>query len=132
MQKLLIMDALYTAVFEKILSSCSGGGYAIIDSAEFFDAIPDGERKAIGEVENALKYLQKNGCIDLKYSRGNVYCVCALKDRLPDEPVAKEPSTTVIEVKEKMDKKCLVFYSLSAFLGGALGSMVICIIAAVL
>ncbi|MCD8040310.1 MAG: hypothetical protein LUD19_05885 [Clostridia bacterium] len=126
------MDAIYTAVFEKILSSCSGGGYAIIDSAEFFDAIPDGGRKAIGEVESALKYLQKTGCIDLKYARGNLYCVCPLKAALPEEPKAEEPCTTVIQVKEKMNKRCLAFYSLSAFLGGAAGSLIVCIIAAAL
>ncbi|MCD8371856.1 MAG: hypothetical protein LUD27_00955 [Clostridia bacterium] len=126
------MDALYTAVFEKILSSCGGGGYAIIDIGEFFDAIPDGGRKAIGEIEAALKYLQKSGCIDIKYARGDVYCVCVLKDSLPEEPETKKQTAAVLEPKEKPDKKCLVLYSLCSFLGGAAGSLAACLIAAAL
>lgn len=130
------MDVICRAVFEKIASACTGGGYAIVDSQELSDALPDGERKAAGEIDGALRTLQKGGFIDLKYARGNLYCVAPLKNLPEEQPETHEPpaeaSPTVIQLKEKANKKCAALYSLAAFLGGALGGILTCVIAAVL
>lgn len=126
------MDAVKRALFYKISKSCKDGGYAIIDSTEFADAIPEGERRAAGEIDAALKELQKLGYIDIRYARGDMYCVAALKSELPEEarPEEKLPdrSPTVVEVKEKVNRLALLLYAAAAFLGGATGSAIVCLI----
>ncbi len=128
------MDVISRAVFNKIALSCKDGGYAIIDGAEFADALPEGERRAAGEIEGALKALQKQGYIDIKYARGDMYCVAALKAALPDEQKEDEKThsgaacPTVVEVKQKFSKIAAAAYAAAAFLGGAAGSAIVCAI----
>lgn len=128
------MDAVKRALFYKISESCKNGGFAIIDSTEFADAIPEGERRAAGEIDGALKELQKLGYIDIRYARGDMYCVAALKSELPEENCEEklpDRSPTVIGVKEKINKFAVALYAAAAFLGGAAGSAVICAIAVI-
>lgn len=128
------MDDVKRALFYKISESCKNGGFAIIDSTEFADAIPEGERRAAGEIDGALKELQKLGYIDIRYARGDMYCVAALKSELPEENCEEklpDRSPTVIEVKERINKFAVALYAAAAFLGGAAGSAVICAIAVI-
>ncbi len=128
------MDAVKRALFYKISESCKNGGFAIIDSTEFADAIPEGERRAAGEIDGALKELQKLGYIDIRYARGDMYCVAALKSELPEENCEEklpDRSPTVVEVKEKINKFAVALYAAAAFLGGAAGSAIICAIAVI-
>lgn len=128
------MDDVKRALFYKISESCKNGGFAIIDSTEFADAIPEGERRAAGEIDGALKELQKLGYIDIRYARGDMYCVAALKNELPEENCEEklpDRSPTVIDVKEKINKFAVALYAAAAFLGGAAGSAIICAIAVI-
>lgn len=128
------MDAVKRALFYKISESCKNGGFAIIDSTEFADAIPEGERRAAGEIDGALKELQKLGYIDIRYARGDMYCVAALKSELPEENCEEklpDRSPTVVEVKEKINKFAVALYAAAAFLGGAAGSAIICAMAVI-
>ena len=128
------MDVVKRALFYKISESCKNGGFAIIDSTEFADAIPEGERRAAGEIDGALKELQKLGYIDIRYARGDMYCVAALKSELPEENCEEklpDRSPTVIGVKEKINKFAVALYAAAAFLGGAAGSAIICAIAVI-
>ena len=128
------MDDVKRALFYKISESCKNGGFAIIDSTEFADAIPEGERRAAGEIDGALKELQKLVYIDIRYARGDMYCVAALKSELPEENCEEklpDRSPTVVEVKEKINKFAVALYAAAAFLGGAAGSAVICAIAVI-
>lgn len=128
------MDDVKRALFYKISESCKNGGFAIIDSTEFADAIPEGERRAAGEIDGALKELQKLGYIDIRYARGDMYCVAALKSELPEENCEEklpDRSPTVVEVKEKINKFAVALYAAAAFLGGAAGSAIICAIAVI-
>lgn len=128
------MDAVKRALFYKISESCKNGGFAIIDGTEFADAIPEGERRAAGEIDGALKELQKLGYIDIRYARGDMYCVAALKSELPEENCEEklpDRSPTVIEVKEKINKFAVALYAAAAFFGGAAGSAIICAIAVI-
>ena len=128
------MDDVKRALFYKISESCKNGGFAIIDGTEFADAIPEGERRAAGEIDGALKELQKLGYIDIRYARGDMYCVAALKSELPEENCEEklpDRSPTVIDVKEKINKFAVALYAAAAFLGGAAGSAIICAIAVI-
>ena len=128
------MDAVKRALFYKISESCKNGGFAIIDGTEFADAIPEGERRAAGEIDGALKELQKLGYIDIRYARGDMYCVAALKSELPEENCEEklpDRSPTVIDVKEKINKFDVALYSAAAFFCGAAGSAIIFAIAVI-
>lgn len=119
------MDAVKRALFYKISESCKNGGFAIIDSTEFADAIPEGERRAAGEIDGALKELQKLGYIDIRYARGDMYCVAALKNELPEENCEEklpDRSPTIIEVKEKINKLAVALYAAAAFWAGRRGA----------
>lgn len=128
------MDDVKRALFYKISESCKNGGFAIIDSTEFADAIPEGERRAAGEIDGALKELQKAGYIDIRYARGDMYCVAALKRELPEESREEklaDRSPTIIEVKEKINKFAVALYAAAAFVGGAAGSAIVCAISVI-
>lgn len=124
------MEATEKAVFDKISEACRGGGYAIMDGEELADAVQDGGRHSKEEIEASLKNLQGGGFIDIKYARGGTYCVTALKLRPPEETIEpqdeKEPSPTVVEVKERVNSFAAAMYALAAFLGAAAGSAIVC------
>ena len=126
------MENIDRAVFDKIAAVSRDGSYAIIDGDEFADALPAGVRRAVVEIDGAIKNLQKQGYIDLKYARGGTYCVAALKSKIA-EPVempapAKDESATIVEVKEKFNGFAAAMYAVAAFFGAAAGSAIVCAI----
>lgn len=116
-----MMDRICDAVLDRINSLSPFGRYVIIAEDEFFEAFPDGSNKSYDELDKALTSLKKNGYIDLKYSRGDMYCVAPLKQT--EETPLPEPEKS----KSKTD---VVF--LSAFAGSALGSLIVSLIFALL
>lgn len=120
------MDRICSAVFEKICSLASIGRYVIIAEDEFLECFPDGCERNEAELKKALKNLITAGYIDLKYSSGIMYCVAPIKRYIPevtiDEPKAQVP--------EKPKKALSPFWA--AFAGGALGSLIISLVFAVI
>lgn len=135
------MDAIERAVFDKIYSA---GGYAIIEAAELAEELSarrstagqDGADAKLSEadVDSAVKALREQGYIDLKYARGGTYCAAAIRVPSAEEPEEgarrAEGTATVIEVSRKTDIKSAVMCALFALAGGALGSAIVCAIAA--
>ena len=123
------MDDVCRAIFEKIQSGC-GGGAAVFDSGKLAGAV-EGEELSAEKVDGAVKKLRDGGYIDIKYARGNLYCLAAV--RQPEEQIApEEASPTVVEVKQKFSFKCALLYCAAALVGGAAGSAIASAIAAVL
>lgn len=118
------MDRICIAVLEKILSLSATGRYVVFSEDELLDCFPDGEERNDGALRKALKFLKEEGFIDLKYSSGNLYCIAPLKEYtpLPDPPLPTEEP----EIAVKPEKKGLWVF-LSAFAGGALGSLIVCL-----
>ena len=112
------MDRICGAVLNKIHALSPAGRYVIIDEDELFDAFPDGADKSFDELKRSLTLLIKQGYIDVKYSRGEMYCIAPLK-RYEEETV-REPQR---EVRRIFDPVLV-----SAFAGGALGSLIISLI----
>lgn len=115
------MDRICNAVLDRIFALSPAGRYVIIAEDEFYEAFPDGSEKTYDELERVLSSLRGGGYIDLKYSRGDMYCVAPLKkyvEALPPVP-EEEPESK----GRKMD-----FVFLSAFAGSALGSLIITLI----
>ena len=113
------MDRICGAVLNKIHALSPAGRYVIVDEDELYDAFPDGEEKSFDELKRSLGLLIKQGYIDVKYSRGDIYCIAPLKRY--EEEVAEEPFE---EARRFRFDPVLV----SAFAGGALGSLIISLI----
>ena len=118
------MDRICGAVLDKIYDLSPMGRYVIIAVDEFYDAFPDGSEKTFDELDRALTSLKKGGYIDLKYSRGDMYCVAPLKEYEEEEIIGPAPA---VAHGRKID---MVF--LSAFAGSALGSLIISLIFAII
>ena len=113
------MDRICGAVLNKIHALSPAGRYVIIDEDELFDAFPEGSEKSFDELKRSLTALIKSGYIDVKYSRGEMYCIAPLKRYEP-------------EIAEQHEEKVKRFrfdpVLVSAFAGSALGSLIISLI----
>lgn len=118
------MDRMSRAIFGKISAISPKARYVIITEDEFFEALPEESEKSYNELDKTLTYLRNNGYIDIKYSRGDTYCVAWLKEFEEEIPEEKAESPSWIR---KIDPTFI-----SAFTGAALGSLIISLIFAFL
>jgi hypothetical protein len=115
------MDRVCADVLNKIHKASPEGRYVIISEDDFSD-IFDGEKCGL-ELERVLSTLKNCGYIDVKYARGNMYCVAPKREYIEEKPIPAKHT----EKPERVDK---VFFC--AFLGGALGSLIISLLFALL
>lgn len=120
------MDAVTSAVYEKINSLAPLGKYVVISEDEFFETFPQDTENGVTELKKALKFLTSAGYIDLKYSSGSMYCVAPLKKFYNKN----EQLPTVLQEKKAVFKIKPEFWF--AFVGGAAGSLIVSIIFAVI
>ena len=120
------MDRICGAVLDRIYALSPAGRYVIIAEDEFLEAFPDGSERTYDELIRVLSSLRSGGYIDLKYSRGDMYCVAPLKRYVEEELPAPYP----LEAEPRTRKIDLVF--LSAFAGSALGSLIVSVIFALI
>lgn len=124
------MDRICIAVLDKICSLAAFGRFVVFSEDELYDAFPEGEERREAVLRGVLKSLKEDGFIDLKYSSGNMYCIAPLKKYAPlPEPEIVEPETQQ-EVPKVRHIRGATF--VSAFLGGALGSLIISLIFALI
>lgn len=119
------MDRICNAVLDRIFTLSPAGRYVIIAEDEFYEAFPEDSQKTYDELERVLSSLRAGGYIDLKYSRGDMYCVAPIKRYVEELPSLPE------EQAERRERKT-DFVFLSAFAGSALGSLIITLIFAIL
>ena len=127
------MDRISIGILDKVCSLSSLGRYTVISEEEFLESFPEGAQKDGAELKKALKNLIAEGYVDLKYSDGELYCVSPLKKyEAPDEPeppaVADEPDKPVETVEKPVGIIQHVTVFLAAFAGGAVGSLIISLI----
>jgi hypothetical protein len=123
------MDEICEALATKIYTS-SRGGYAIFYEDELFDEIEKAEDKNRETLEAALKKLSTNGFIEIKYARGNAFCMAGLK---PYERKEATPTPQVVEAYDGGNcKKALLYSSLGALVGGMLGGVISFVVAVIL
>lgn len=115
-----------------ILCDAGMGGYKIFYEEELAECLPDNMRNR-ETLEAALKNLNGGGYIDVKYARGNTFCIACIKkyeapaaENKPEIPAAAET------VKLTFSKATYFALSLFAFLGGATGGCVAALLGAVL
>lgn len=122
------MDRVSNAILEKISSLASIGRYVIIAEDEFFECFPDGCEKSGTELKKALKNLINAEYIDMKYSNGNMYCVAPVKRYVPELTVTEPKRDDPPAVKKAFNAN--PFWA--AFAGGALGSLIISLLFALI
>lgn len=127
------MDSISIAVTDKICSLAALGRYVVFSEDELLDSFPDGVQKDESTLKRALDFLKDEGYIDLKYSSGNLYCIAPLKVYSPPEPEEERPVEKSVPPPVQYDntpklKHIMGAISLSAFVGGAIGSLIVSLI----
>jgi hypothetical protein len=123
------MDEICEALATKIYTS-SRGGYAIFYEDELFDEMPKAEDKTRETLEAALKKLSSGGFIEIKYARGNAFCMAGIKPYEKPEP---EATTQIVKGYEGVNhKKVLLYSSFGALVGGVLGGVISFVVAVIL
>ena len=116
-----------------LLCDAGMGGYKIFYEEELAECLPDNMRNR-ETLEAALKNLNGGGYIDVKYARGNTFCIACLKKYEAPKPKT-EPEILPAEsavIRPALSKTAYVLLSLFAFLGGAAGGCVAVVLGAVL
>ena len=121
------MDKIACSVLDKINSLAPLGRYVVISADEFFENFPEDAEADGAELRKALKSLTLGGFIDLKYSDGEMFCTAPLKVYEPEAPV-ETPEVKSAQTEKKQRGSYLLF--LAAFAGGALGSLLVWLISA--
>lgn len=120
------MDRICFAVLEKICSLAAFGRFVVFSEDELLDAFPDGEKRSEAVLRGALKTLKEYGFIDIKYSSGDLYCIAPLKNYEPEPEPVKEEIKIEEETPKPRHMRGAIF--IPAFLGGALGSLIVSLV----
>ena len=123
------MDEILLAL-STLLAGAGTDGYKIYYEDELCEVFPEDFRNR-ETLEAALKSLVAEGCIDVKYARGEVFCIAVIKPYMPpnDENDCEESLTDPTPINAK---RLYIYSALAAFLGGMIGGGITAIIAAVM
>lgn len=124
------MDDILLALSSLLISSGTDG-YKIFYEDELTEVFPEDLRNR-ETLEAALKKLVADGCVDVKYVRGEVFCIAVLKEYKPSEEVECDDCKEAKQVKYELSaNRVYIYAAVAAFLGGMLGGCATAIIAAV-
>lgn len=119
------MDEICVELSAKLEDTASNG-YEVFFEEELLEVIPENTRNR-ETLEAALKLLTSGGYIDVKYARGNAFCIRSLKPfTLPDIPEQTEILQPEVECKTQayMPFYIYLIVTLCAFLGGLAGTLI--------
>lgn len=122
------MDRISCCVLDKICTLAPLGRYVVFSADELFEALPDDEEATITELKKAVKALTADGYIDLKYQDGEFFCAAPIKKPRPAPPAEPQTATQPPQPTEKTKQAAPVAVLFAAFAGGALGSLIISLI----
>ena len=107
----LICNKIYTSPRE---------GYGIFYEDELSDILPEQSRTR-ETLEAVLKQLMNGGYIDVKYAKGNAFCIMGLKNY---EEAEEQPPLPAPTHKKHPYAKMVALACAAAFTGGAVGSFI--------
>ena len=103
------------------ICSCAGDGYGIFYEDELMDLLPENARTR-ETLEAVLKQLANCGNIEVKYARGNAFCIKCIRPFTQAEETA--PSSPAAERKAKRAFPPAAAAAIGAAAGGAIGSFI--------
>ena len=118
------MEELCNALSVK-LSEAGTGVYAVFYEDELLDALPEDARNR-ETLTAALNKLNSGGYIDVRYARGNAFCLSFLKPFVwsrPKEKQEEEQHLTMEIPAPVLPKRAFLAVALCSFLGGLLGGL---------
>ncbi len=118
------MDAICLSLMKKFCLA-GKGCYVIYGEDELYECAPDGEAVSREDVLAALQTLAADRYIDIKYSRGDLYCIAALKACPEGDCIAPAIAGAAASVSDRL---LYVLCAAFSFLGGFLGSFIVCIV----
>ena len=114
-----------------LLCGDGGKGYTIFYEEELLEALPEDTRNR-ETLEAVLKTLLGGGYIEVKYARGNAFCIKSVREFAPPPKKTETPQEAVIyDCPPNMPRLPRFFYlkvCLFGFLGSAVGG---CAVAAI-
>ncbi len=126
------MDRICCCVLEKLSTLVPLGRYVVVSAEELFENFPEDADKSYSELKKALKTLNQDGYIDLKYQDGEFFCAAQLKNYSQPEPSAETVMPAVPPQTKPQEKRFKNAAFIPAFagglLGGAAGSLIISLI----
>ncbi len=123
------MDEICFALAERF-SAAGKNAYAVYYEDELTECFTCEDDRTRENLEAALKELMAGGYIDVKYARGSAYCISLLKEYEKPEPAPQPAAAEPARKKKKIKLQPFILPFLSSFAGGALGSFIAGIIAA--
>lgn len=118
-----------------MIDEAGNGRYTIFYEEDLLDVL-QGDMRNRETLEAALKTLRTGGYIDVKYARGNAFCVASLKKYTPPKKEEAAPAPVSAQIAEPAcaapAKRYLLNVGLWAFLGSFLGGAIVALIAAVI
>ena len=119
------MDEICVELSAKLEESAANG-YEVFFEEELLEVIPENTRNR-ETLEAALKLLSSGGYVDVKYARGNAFCIASLKRySLPDIPEQTDIIQPVTECSTQVRVPFIVYLLVTfcAFLGGLAGTLI--------
>jgi len=127
------MEEICNALSAKI-SETGTGVYAVFYEDELLDALPEDARNR-ETLEAALKKLNKEGYIDVRYARGSAFCLSSVRPYVYEKPSEKVEADEIEQTQPHSPcrtKKTYLFIGLCSFLGGLAGGLCVLIGAVIL
>lgn len=119
------MDEICSAILGKLNDVCSVGNFIILEEDELYECFPEGSERKRDVLETALRKLKMSGYIELRYDRGDVFCLSPLKK-------PEKPQQEVVVAERAPDKKTYLLFaaacSLSSLVGGLIGGIAAAVI----
>lgn len=123
------MDEICSAILGRINELCCVGNFIILEEDELYACFPDGAERTRANLESALRKLKAGGFIELRYDRGDVFCLSPLRKQ---EKIQEEPATADKRPDMKYWAAGAAVLAAAALAGGFMGGIAAGLIAGLL
>jgi len=123
------MDDICLALFN-VLNEETKGGCGVFYEDELLEAIP-ADLRTRETLEASLKRLHGEGCIEVKYARGEAFCIEVKRQFMPQK-AENDADFAPDTPSSSTNKSAYAWVCISAFLGAMLGSGAAVAVAAVI
>lgn len=125
----MLMDDICLALFN-VLNEEAKGGCGVFYEDELLEAIP-GDLRTRETLEAALKKLHGEGCIEVKYARGEAFCIAVKREFIPKKD-GDDTILTPTAAYAQIEKRTYAQIFILAFSGALIGGIIAAVMGAIL